>query len=367
VNPAPPPQGSAQRQARWQHSAQHRGWRACSLWPLSVLYSLLMRLRRWLYVTGVLPTQHLPVPVIVVGNVVVGGAGKTPAVIALVHHLRSRGWHPGVVSRGYGRTHLGTLAVQDDTPAEAAGDEPVLIRRATGVPVFVAAKRFDAAQALLATHPAVDVLLCDDGLQHLALGRDVAVVVFDERGIGNGWVLPAGLLREPWPGAAAAQPDQLLVLRQHPEGVSPTEVPLAPGLRAFNAARRLADHAVGPGGERMALSDLQAQPVTAVAGIARPGAFFDMLRARGLNIGREVPLPDHADASAYAALVHEAGPLVCTEKDAVKLFATLGGSTRANAPAVWAVWAVPLELAPDAAFFDAVLAHLPPRSPTDAS
>jgi tetraacyldisaccharide 4'-kinase len=348
--------GNAARQARWQASAQHRGLAARCLWPLSLLYGALIRLRRGLYAAGIFRTSRLPVPVIVVGNVVVGGAGKTPTLIALVQHLRALGWHPGVVSRGYGRSTRGTLSVQADTPAQACGDEPALIRRTTGVPVVVSEQRVASALALLAAHPEVNVLLCDDGLQHLALGRNLSVVVFDERATGNGWLLPAGLLREPWPGAAALQADQVLVLRQHREGMPPPPVPLAAGLQAFDAARRLADHALGPGGERVALSVLQAQPLTAVAGIARPAAFFDMLRARGLNITREVALPDHADASAYAALASGPEPLVCTEKDAVKLFAALPHTTPAPA-----MWAVPLELAPEPAFFSAVVAHLPRR------
>lgn len=319
-----------------------------------------MALRRVLYAAGVFKTHRLPVPVIVVGNVVVGGAGKTPTVITLVQHLRALGWHPGVVSRGYGRSGADTLAVQAHTPAHLSGDEPALIQRATGVPVFVATQRIQAGQALLAAHPEVDVLLCDDGLQHLALGRDLSVVVFDERGTGNGWLLPAGLLREPWPGRAL-KPEAALVLRQHREDQPPPRVPLAPGMTAFTAVRRLADHAVEPGGGRTPLSALQGLPVTAVAGIAKPAAFFDMLRVRGLHIARELALPDHAGAADYAALATETGPLVCTEKDAVKLFATLPGPTL-GAPRQ--VWAVPLELAPEAAFFDAVVARLPARAAT---
>lgn len=350
--------GTAERQARWQASARQRGLMARSLWPLSLLYGALMRLRRRLYAAGLFKTQQLPVPVIVVGNVVVGGAGKTPTVVALVQHLRTLGWHPGVISRGYGRSTHGTLAVLADTPAHASGDEPALIRRTTGVPVVVSEQRVAAAQALLAAHPDVDVLLCDDGLQHLVLGRDLSVVVFDERGTGNGWLLPSGLLREPWPGVAAQQAGRMLVLRQHREGTPAPAVPLVPGLQAFNAVRRLADHAVGPAGERVALTSLQAQPLTAVAGIARPAAFFDMLRARGLTLKREVALPDHADTAAYAALAREPGPMVCTEKDAVKLFGLDAGQGHSQQ-----VWAVPLELAIEAAFFSAVEAHLPGRTP----
>lgn len=346
----------AEREARWQTSARERGWRARSLWPVSVLYGALMGLRRWLYAVGIFKTHRLPVPVIVVGNVVVGGAGKTPTVVALVQYLRSQGWRPGVVSRGYGRQSRELLAVGPDTAAEASGDEPALIRRSTGVPVFVANQRIDAARALMANHPEVNVLLCDDGLQHLALARDLNVVVFDERATGNGWLLPAGLLREPWPGSwtQAAQP--LLVLRQHREGSPVPALPLPSGVQAFNAVRRLADHALGPTGERTPLAALQGTPITAVAGIARPAAFFDMLRARGLTIAREVALPDHAEASAYAGLSSERGPLLCTEKDAVKLFATHTALAASPPPPVWAV---PLELAPEAAFFSAVVAHLP--------
>jgi len=353
------PTPQARRQARWLASAQQRGWPARGLWPLSLLYAALMRLRRGLYALGMFKTERLGVPVIVVGNVVLGGAGKTPTVIALVQQLRAWGWQPGVVSRGFGRSSHATLAVQASTPAELCGDEPALIQRATGVPVFVGARRADAARALLAAHPAVDLLLCDDGLQHLALWRDLSVVVFDERGTGNGWQLPAGLLREAWPGAYQNAPQNTLVLRQHREGQVATAVPLPSTLAVFDAVRRLGDQVRAPDGSTLALAALQGLPLTALAGVARPQAFFDMLRARGLQIEREVALPDHADASAYAEWAQHPGPLVCTEKDAVKLFAALSGRSAGAAPSVWAV---ALELQADAAFFSAVRARLP-RTP----
>jgi hypothetical protein len=194
---ATPPEGSAGRQARWQASAQRRGLQAWLLRPIAWVYGWLMAIRSRFYAWGLLTSQRLPVPVIVVGNVVVGGAGKTPTVIALVQHLTARGWHPGVVSRGYGRSSEALLEVTAATPASESGDEPALIRRATGVPVFVARQRAAAARALLAAHPHVNVLLCDDGLQHLALHRDMAIAVFDERGSGNGWLLPQDCCASP--------------------------------------------------------------------------------------------------------------------------------------------------------------------------
>lgn len=346
---------SAEREARWQAMARHRGWQACLLWPLSRVYGALMALRRWLYARGVLQSHRLPVPVIVVGNVVAGGAGKTPTVVALLRHLMLNGWKPGVVSRGYGRRSTDVVAVQRNTPADESGDEPALIHRATGAPVCVGNSRVDAAHALLQAHPEVNLLICDDGLQHLALERDLSVIVFDERGAGNGWLLPAGLLREPWPGSAGPRGGREVILRQHRESVSPPALALPQGVPVFHATRRLADHAVDARGERLPLTALCSTRFTAVAGIARPAVFFEMLKARGLSLHREVALPDHADAAAYAALAAEGGPIICTEKDAVKLFSSAVGRP---ADENHAIWAVPLELAPDPAFFDAVLAEL---------
>lgn len=341
---------------RWQGIWSRRGLLARLLWPVSVLYGALVWWRRTLYATGLLPTHRLPVPVVVVGNVVVGGAGKTPTVIALVHHLRSQGWHPGVVSRGYGRHSSAVLPVRPDTPPADSGDEPTLIQRATGVPVWVAPRRVDAARALLAAHPEVDLLLCDDGLQHLALGRDVAIAVFDDRGLGNGWLLPAGLLREPWPPRRGHRWRPDLVLNQRRDDAPPLRTQAYSDVPAFHASRRLAPHAVGPAGQRIPLQALRGQALTAVAGIARPEVFFDMLRAQGLELARTVALPDHADSAAYADLLRAQGTLVCTEKDAVKLFAVWpAGPTKA--------WAVPLVLTPETAFWHALDRLLPPQRP----
>ncbi|HEY0858325.1 MAG TPA: tetraacyldisaccharide 4'-kinase, partial [Albitalea sp.] len=189
--------GSPQRLAQAWGS---RGPLACALLPLALLYGAVAALRRSLYRVGVLRARRVGVPVVVVGNLIAGGAGKTPTVQAVVAALRSQGWCPGVISRGYGRSDEGPVVhVGGNTPSEQAGDEPLLLHIRAGVPVVVARDRVAAAQALLSVHPEVDVIVSDDGLQHLRLARDVQLIVFDERGAGNGWLLPAGPLREPLP------------------------------------------------------------------------------------------------------------------------------------------------------------------------
>ncbi|HSX95162.1 MAG TPA: tetraacyldisaccharide 4'-kinase [Hydrogenophaga sp.] len=333
----------ARVEAGWRALSLRRGLAAHLLLPLAWLYGALLAARRRAYQSGRRQTTRLPVPVVVVGNVVVGGAGKTPTTIALVEHLKARGWRPGVVSRGHGRADAVPLAVQADSDPAHSGDEPLLIRRATGVPVWVGRARADAAAALLRAHPEVDLIVCDDGLQHWALASDLRVAVFDERGLGNGWLLPAGLLREPWPCTDAPRAPQL-VLQQAPDG-APAPAALPGGLPSFQARRALARHAVNARGERVALDALADQPVTAVAGIARPEAFFDMLRGRGLRLAATLALGDHADAGALARAVDRAaGAVLCTEKDLVKLI----GTARAD------LWAVPLVLDVDPAFFAAV-------------
>ncbi|MGE8375416.1 MAG: tetraacyldisaccharide 4'-kinase, partial [Diaphorobacter nitroreducens] len=218
---------------------QQRGALALALWPLSLLYGVLTALRRALYRTGLLRSERLPVPVIVVGNVIAGGAGKTPVTLAVVRHLQARGWRPGVISRGYGRATADCREVLPASSAAEVGDEPLLIARASGVPVFVARRRAQAGRALLAAHPATNILVCDDGLQHLALARDLEVCVFNDEGAGNGWLLPAGPLREPWPRAV----DLVLHAGSPPGGGAPQ----------FALSRELAAHAVNASGQHLPL------------------------------------------------------------------------------------------------------------------
>jgi tetraacyldisaccharide 4'-kinase len=313
---------------------RQRGVLAWLLWPLSVLLGLLVRLRQGLYLSGFLARQRVPVPVIVVGNVVAGGAGKTPVVMALTRHLQARGLHPGVISRGHGRHTRDCREVHADSPALEVGDEPALIKRSTRVPVFVAARRIDAARALLARYPQTDVLLSDDGLQHYALARDIEVCVFDDRGVGNGWLLPAGPLREPWP-----RPVDLVL-----------HTGARPAFTGFTSRRALAPHAVRANGSQVALATLAqptGRPLLALAAIARPGAFFDMLRAQDLPLARTLAFPDHYDFDSWSRPTDKAYTLICTEKDAIKLW-------RQHPDAL----AVPLEFTPEPAFLAALDALL---------
>ena len=157
----------------------HRNLRSWALWPVSQLYRALIALRAALYKMGALRSQHPGKPVIVVGNVVAGGSGKTPVVMALVRYLQNQGLRPGVISRGYGRTTTDCRAVLPHAVASEVGDEPLLIATQCQVPVYVARQRIEAARALLAQHPDTDVLVCDDGLQHLALARDIDICIFN--------------------------------------------------------------------------------------------------------------------------------------------------------------------------------------------
>ena len=309
----------------------HRGPLAWLLWPLSLVYGRLFEVRSWFFKTRIFRTRRVSVPVIVVGNVVAGGAGKTPVVMALVRWLQARGLQVGVVSRGYGRSTQDCHEVLPNSPAQEVGDEPALIQRSCGVPVFVAIKRFEAALALLSKHPQTQVIVCDDGLQHLALHRDLEICVFDDRGAGNGFLLPAGPLREPWPRAnptASGLPCLVLHTGQRPA--------FAEGFRAHRA---LADRAVRADGSTVALAELRGQPLDAVAAIAQPEQFFSMLRDAGLSLAQTQALPDHYDYDSWVCPSYKGQGLVCTEKDAVKLW-------RTHPQAL----AVPLVLTPEPAF-----------------
>ncbi|HEY9068176.1 MAG TPA: tetraacyldisaccharide 4'-kinase [Burkholderiaceae bacterium] len=337
---------------RLQRAWLRRGPLAIALWPLAQLFGGAVRIRSALYAAGKLATHELPVPVIVVGNLIVGGAGKTPTVIAIVQLLQQRGYTPGVVSRGYGRREDGVVAVDDDTTPAAAGDEPLLIRRRTRVPVAVGRDRAAAGEFLLSLHPEVDVVVCDDGLQHLRLARTAQVLVFDERGVGNGWLLPAGPLREPLPARA---PPRTLVLYNATRRTTRLKGEFAK--RSLAGIAPLKEWRAGVAPSPAALDALKRAlrtPIVAAAGMAHPQRFFSMLRDQGLPI-KKCPLPDHYDFGTLP-WPRETTDVIVTEKDAVKLDpARLGTTTR--------VWVATLDFTLPAAFEAALLALLPPPSP----
>lgn len=312
---------------------------ACCLLPMAWLYRAVWSLRRRLYCAGWLHAERLPVPVLVVGNVIAGGAGKTPLVIELLAHLQRAGWRPAVVSRGHGRASPATLHVRADTHARDCGDEPWLIFQRTGVPVCVDRDRAVAARALIAAHPHVNLIICDDGLQHLRLARDAEICVFDARGIGNGWLMPAGPLREPWPRHTPVPGWTVHSIDGDAEaGAARWGWPLR---------RALAPEAVRADGSRRALADLAREPCVALAAIAQPERFFTMLRAAGVRPSQTFALPDHHPLDPLDALIREAAVLVCTEKDAAKLW-----RIRPDA------WAVPLQVSLQGPWLDELMQAL---------
>lgn len=325
-----------------------RGWLAWALQPVAAVFRLLVGIRRGLYRAGWLPTDTLAVPVIVVGNLIVGGAGKTPTVIALVKLLRSEGWHPGVISRGYGRKEHRLVDVTTDVDVDCSGDEPLLVHLRTAAPTVVAANRVAAARELLRRHPAVDVIVSDDGLQHLRLPRCVDVMVFDERGAGNGWLLPAGPLREPLPNHV---PPRTLVLYNAARPSTALAGSIA--RRRLAGAVLLRDWKSGAAASIDTLTTLRGRKLIAAAGMANPARFFDMLRAAGLDI-TPLPLSDHFDFATLPWPGHTVDVIV-TEKDAVKLDADRVGTTQ--------VWVTPLDFEFDARFERDLIAMLPSRSP----
>ncbi len=315
-----------------------RGVPSTLLLPLSWLYGRLSarRLR-----AGARNAWKAPVPVVVVGNILVGGTGKTPVTIAVCQALRARGWRPGIVSRGYGAA-IGPEPRLSDGGGDAArlGDEPALIHAATGAPVAVHPRRALAAAALLAAHPDTDVLIADDGLQHTALARDLEIIVQDGRGVGNGRLLPAGPLREP-PGRLARA--DWLVTHLAADEPMPPATP-ASSVDAERAPRTVVMRLRPEGATHLASgrdlpwdawrAELGAAPCSAAAGIGRPERFFAMLRAAGVVLSHTLRVPDHQAIPADALRDLPPGPILITPKDAVKCAAP-------HDPRLWAVRAAP--------------------------
>jgi tetraacyldisaccharide 4'-kinase len=324
-----------------------RGAASTALLPLSWAFGGVVALRRRLFREGVLASHSLPVPVVVVGNLLAGGAGKTPTVIAIVALLRRHGRKPGIVSRGYGRDASAVAEVVPGAEVRRVGDEPLLLARRTKVPVFVGTDRVAAGHALLQAHPAVDVVVADDGLQHLALVRDIEVLVLDDRGAGNDRLLPAGPLREPLP--RALQKHQLVL---YSAGAASTPLPGFVGQRALAGVAPLDAWWRGEPPSVDALEALRGRKVVAAAGLARPDGFFAMLRGHGLDVA-ELPLPDHHDFRALPWPV-TTPDVVVSEKDAVKIDPKQRIGSR--------IWVATLDFVPETAFDDALLALLPPAT-----
>lgn len=307
-----------------------RGLLALLLWPLSLLFRAATALRRWLYAAGFLKSTRLPVPVIVIGNIFIGGTGKTPFAIWLVESLRRMGWRPGVVSRGYGTAGEQVRMVTPDSLAAETGDEPLLISRRAQCPVAVGRNRVAAAQALLALHPETDLIISDDGLQHYALQRDVEIVIADARGNGNGWLLPAGPLREP----PSRRRDFTVVNTPRLSGMLP------PDAYRMELAGRIAERMIDRS-DTIALSGFASQwpgttappRILAAAGIGNPARFFAMLRGTGLAF-EEMPLPDHYDFASNPFAGRAADIILITEKDAVKCSRN---AELQNDPRIWVV------------------------------
>lgn len=301
----------------WLERAWYGAHAPLLLRPLEFLYRLMLLLRRGLYGIGLLRSAHPGVPTIVVGNLTVGGTGKTPLSLWLAARLRVCGRNPGLVLRGYGGSERGPWLVQPGDTAARVGDEAVLLARRSGCLVAVGAHRVQAARLL--ARSGCDIVIADDGLQHLALKRDLSVLVVDgARGLGNGAVLPAGPLREPC--SALRRADLVVLHGEDQRGVLPAGLaPLHMRLVA-QALRRLDDEREVP------LQELRGRTVHALAGIGNPERFFAQLRLLGAS-PIEHPHADHARYHTRDLALPGGHWIVMTEKDAVKCASLARGRT----------------------------------------
>ena len=332
---------------------ERRGPTSLLLWPLSFLYGCILRLCKLLFDLGIARANRAPVPIIIVGNIRVGGTGKTPIVIALAQRLSQLGWKPAIISRGYSASiHDAPMRVKSDSNPAMVGDEPVLIAKRTHneFPIWVFPKRNKSIKTLLKDSPEINVIISDDGLQHKSMarwparegGRDIELVVRDQRGEGNRFLLPAGPLREP----AWRERDATLQTQDASHTKNGFKSEYIQGRRAFTLSSHLGapyqlmhpDHSQTF--EQIAKQHLP-KNIAMVAGLGNPQRFFDDLHKLGIS-GKKIPLPDHA---SYTTAFFQSIPAQCilmTEKDAVKCADIHDGR----------IWVVPLTLHLPETFID---------------
>ncbi len=312
------------------------------LWPASLGFRCVVFLRRLLYRLRLLRSTRADIPVVVIGNLVVGGSGKTPLTLWVAEQLARAGWTPAIVSRGYGGQSDAPRAVTLTAEAAEVGDEPILLARRSGCPVWVGRDRVRVIEALRVKHPTVNVVVLDDGLQHYRLRRDVEIAVVDAREFGNGFMLPAGPLREPPArlrsvGAVIAHGAD----KRRLAAIAP-RVPLF-GMRLEGDTL----HRMSDARERQPLAAFAGKALHAVAAIGDPNRFFLALARAGARV-QPHPFPDHHPLTAQELSFGDALPVVMTEKDAVKL--------RRVAQPNW--WVLPVHAALEPGLGDWLLARL---------
>jgi tetraacyldisaccharide 4'-kinase len=335
---------------------QRRTLVSAALYPLSLIFRAVTALRRVAYARGILRRIRIGVPVVIAGNISVGGTGKTPLVLWLAHLLRRNGMQPGIVSRGYRGSATHPLEVTAASDPAEVGDEPLLLARRSGCPVWIGRDRVAAAQSLLAAHPTCDVIISDDGLQHYRLARDVEIAVVDgDRGLGNGLLLPAGPLREP--ASRLDSVDAVVVNGRGPSSaLHPSTSSARTEFRASTSAGRREFSMQLEGSRFLSLvgpdrvvhaEHFKGKRVYAIAGIGHPPRFFAHLEALGLAFERRA-FPDHHEYVASDIDFADADAVVMTEKDAVKCAAFARPIH----------WVLPVDAAPDPQLGELVLRKL---------
>lgn len=306
-----------------------RGAIAWLLWPVSLAFAVIVWFRRIFYRLRIFGSTHPGIPVIVVGNLTAGGSGKTPLVLRIVEILKERGWKPGIVSRGYGGNAESPVAATIASDPAEVGDEPILLARRSGCPVWVSPDRVAACRVLRRESPDCNVIVTDDGLQHYALRRDIEICVVDGRGFGNGFLQPAGPLREP---RSRLRSVDAVVTHGAPDAQGYKMVLEGDKLVRFTDAR-----------EVRAAKSFAGRRVHAVAGIGDPKRFFLQLARFGIKLVPH-PFPDHHAFRAEDFAFGDSDPVVMTEKDAVKCKRIVAGSPQAQ------FWVFPVSAVLDPAF-----------------